>query len=208
MARIGLWGGSFNPPTKAHVAMAQFAINTLSLDELWWIVAPQNPAKDLKTLAPFADRLAMVRLAIQNNPIMKASDLEDRLGSSWTTNTLRHIRQNHPDDHLFFLMGGDNWSTLHTWGDDYADLLTYASLAIFKRPGYDVSDQVMAAQEFKDQQARNPSQLATSGSWCVLENDEIDMAATQVRNTLLQGGIPTQLDRAVLDYILDHNLYR
>jgi nicotinate-nucleotide adenylyltransferase len=187
--------------------MADEAFKALSLDKLWWIVAPHNPLKDLRTLAPFNDRLEMVRRILPAHSKMEASDLEHRLQSSITLNTVRHIRKNHPDDVLFLLMGMDNWETLHLWGNDYAEIFNYVSIAIFNRPGYDGFDTAPATKQFKDKRVESISTMKKSGTWYLLDNTRMNVAATTIRKLLSQGQIPEAVDPAVLDYIRQKSLY-
>lgn len=188
MARIGLWGGSFNPPTIAHKALADFAAATLQLDDLWWVVCPQNVDKDPKTLAPFNHRVAMVEQVLRDRPHMRASRMEEGQKSTETIHTVRAARAMHPDDHLFFLMGTDNWKTFHMWGADYADILKYVSIVVFRRPGYDDGlDHFPASTQFAATRAADPQKLPPHGGWIVLENPQYDMAATMARQALAAG---------------------
>ena len=206
--RIGIWGGSFNPPTLAHKAMADEAFKLLQLDEMWWIVAPHNPLKDIATLAPFENRMEMVKLVLAPGSSMKASDLEQRLKSSITTNTLSHIRADYPEDSIFLLMGMDNWETLHLWGDDHPQLFGYASIAVFKRPGYSGFEKAPATLEFADKRVMSADEIKKSGSWYLMDNVQMDVAATRIRKSLSQGEIPDSIDPVVLDYIRQKGLYK
>ncbi|MDB5478270.1 MAG: nadD [Alphaproteobacteria bacterium] len=205
--RIGLWGGSFNPPTLAHKKLADFAFAALALDEMHWIVTPQNPEKDPATLAPFEHRFQMVSEVIADNPGMKADDVEQKLGSSHTINTVRALRREYPDDHLYFLMGADNWMGFHNWGKDYAEILDYVSIAVMYRPGYKRLEEAQATAIFADIIVRTPQDLQAKKTICFIENPMIDMAATQVRQALARGETPNQISAQTLNYIRYHRLY-
>lgn len=207
MARIGLWGGSFNPPTIAHKALADFAFDALSLDALWWIVSPHNPLKDIKTLAPFQHRLAMVTQFLADRPHMLPNDLESGLGTSFTINTVRHIRQSHSDDTLFWFMGMDNWQNFHLWGDEHAHIFDYVSIVVLQRPGYgDVKDH-LSSEEFKDRFVSDPQSLKPFGTWTVLENPIMDIASTYVRAAIAKGEKHAHITDEIWDYIQQNNLY-
>jgi nicotinate-nucleotide adenylyltransferase len=206
--RIGLWGGSFNPPTLAHKALSDYAFLTLKLDELHWIVTPHNPEKDVLTLAPFEHRFAMVNQLLQDQTERQASDIEHRLRSSWTINTVKALRKEYPDDYLFFLMGTDNWLGFHLWGDDFAEILDYVSMVIFNRPGLDLAETAKATELFAERRATSPDDLKKSGSWFILDNPIFNMSATEARTLLQQGELPTQLAPETLEYIQQNKLYK
>lgn len=206
--RIGLWGGSFNPPTIAHKALADFAFQALSLDRLLWIVSPQNPLKDATTLAPFPDRLAMVGQVLADRPAMTPSDIEQQLGSSYTISTVRHMRKQHPDDFLFTLMGTDNWQKFHLWGDDRAGIFDNVSIVIFKRPGYEGIMDFISSHEFKDRYVSSPDLLKPFGSWTVVENPQMDIAATKVRESMGNGVKHPHIAEETWGYIREKGLYR
>lgn len=206
--RIGLWGGSFNPPTTAHKALADFAFSEIHLDEMHWIVCPHNPEKDPSTLAPFEDRLAMVKQTLSDRDNMYPNDIEHILGSSWTINTVKALRKQWPDDDLFFMMGTDNWLGFHQWGGNFAEILDYVSLVIFNRPGDHDATTAEAGKILASQKADNVTDLKKSGSWYILNNPLFDMSATQARKALADGQVPTQLAPETVNYIEQHQLYK
>jgi nicotinate-nucleotide adenylyltransferase len=206
--RIGLWGGSFNPPTLAHKALANYAFSALKLEELHWIVTPQNPEKDALTLAPFKHRLQMVDRILQDHNGMLANDIEHRQGSSWTVNTVKALRKEMPDDYLFFMMGTDNWLGFHLWGDDFSEIFDYVSIVVFNRPGLTPNEQAEASKIFSERRVTSPDNLQKSGSFYILDNPLYDMSATQVRQALVNGELPEQITADTLQYINDNNLYK
>jgi nicotinate-nucleotide adenylyltransferase len=114
--RIGLLGGSFNPPHRAHVAVSETVIKRLGLDEVWWIVTPGNPLKSHDELAPLADRLEACRVLV-TNPRIKITSLEADLGSTSTVVTLAFLKQRFPRVHFVWVMGGDNLAGFHRWAE-------------------------------------------------------------------------------------------
>jgi len=112
--RIGLLGGSFNPPHRAHVAISEAILKRLDLDEVWWLVSPGNPLKSHSDLAPLAERLeACERIA--THPRIKVTALEADLKSASTVVTLSFLKRRFPDVHFVWIMGGDNLAGFHRW---------------------------------------------------------------------------------------------
>lgn len=207
--RIGIWGGSFNPPTVAHKELADFIVEKLDLAFLHWLVCPQNPLKDKAMLAPFAHRLAMVEQVIATHPRMVADDTEQRLGLSLTVNTLRHLRQTtFINQDLYFIIGADCWQQFHLWGDDRAENFDYASFVVLRRPHYDGLEHFVSTHEFAARRVNNPQELQPSGTWCVVDNPVFDMSATQVRAALYQGNPVPMIADQTLAYINAHGLYK
>lgn len=205
--RIGLWGGSFNPPTLAHRAMADFVFDALTLDKLFWIVSPHNPEKDPATLAPFEHRVRMVEQAVIDHDGMQPHDIEQRNHSSWTIDTVRALRAEYPDASLFFIMGTDNWLNFHNWGRDFEQILDNVSLVVLNRSGYDSNETAESTRLFSEKRVASPDFLAPKGTWCIVENPQIETSATLTRTMLANGAKPTNIETEILDYIKENNLY-
>lgn len=206
--RIGLFGGSFNPPTTAHKALADFVFTELSLDQMFWVIAPHNPDKDPATLADFDHRFQMVDLYLQDREHMQPNDIEQQNQSSWTIDTVRLLRAAYPDDALFFITGADNWLGFHLWGRDFEEILTKnVSIVVLERGGYDHAEQAESSHLFADRRVATPEQLKPFGSWCIVKNPSYHVSATQVRQALQSGKTPSDLDDKVYEYIKNHNLY-
>lgn len=208
IARIGLFGGSFNPPTMAHKALSEFVLDALGLNELIWIISPHNPDKDPATLAPFDHRKNMVDKYLKNNVNMKSTDIEQRNNSSWTIDTVRSLRQLYPHEALFFIIGADNWQNFHLWGRDYEEILDHVSLIILERPGYEKAKNAESSRIFADKHVETADRLEPFGTWYILPHPQIDVAATQIREALQQGKEPPHLHSDIHDYIKEHNLYQ
>ncbi len=133
--RIGLMGGSFNPAHRGHRHVALSAIRALALDELWWIVSPGNPLKPARGMAPFAARLASARAMARRAPI-HATDIEARLGTRYTADTLRAIVRRYPRDRFVWMMGADNLAQFDRWRR-WRDIARTMPIAVVARPGYD-----------------------------------------------------------------------
>ncbi len=131
--RIGVFGGAFDPPHTAHLALARAAVEQLSLDELR--VIPTGDAwHKTRPLSPAAHRLKMCELAFGGLPKVLVDDLElRRSGPSYTIDTLESLRAELPNSELFLLIGGDQWAAFSSW-HRWQDILALASLAVVERP--------------------------------------------------------------------------
>ncbi len=206
--RIGIWGGSFNPPTHAHAALASYVADKAALDQLRWLVCPHNPLKDETTLASFHHRMAMAEQVIADKSEMVADDTEQRLGQSWTATTLRHLRETQfPNDFLLFVIGADNWQQFHLWGDDRATNFDHASFIILHRPGFESPEACKSSQEFAAAQVASISDLKPFGTWCIIDNPIFDMSATEVRDSLQQGKPSPFIASKTFEYIKENGLY-
>jgi nicotinate-nucleotide adenylyltransferase len=114
--RIGLLGGSFNPPHRGHRAMSLLAMKRLGLDRVWWLVSPGNPLKDPHALAPLGERIRTAR-AIANHPRIEVTGVEAAIGTRFTVDTLRWLRRHAGDVRFVWLMGADNLANFHLWRD-------------------------------------------------------------------------------------------
>lgn len=133
--KTGLYFGSFNPVHMGHMAIASYMVEYSEIDELWFVVSPQNPLKEKKSLLEDHHRLEMVRLAIGDDDRFRASDIEFRLPTpSYTIDTLAHLEEKFPGRDFQLVMGADGLRTFHKW--KHADLITrrYHRL-IYPRPG-------------------------------------------------------------------------
>ncbi|MBW4331913.1 nicotinate-nucleotide adenylyltransferase [Stakelama sp. CBK3Z-3] len=134
--RIGLLGGSFNPAHDAHRSISLAAIDSLGLDEVWWLVSPGNPLKDsANDMAPFAARMASARALARRAPI-RASGIERTLGTRYTADTLARLVRRYPRYRFVWLMGGDNLDQFHRWRD-WRKIARTVPIAVIARPGYD-----------------------------------------------------------------------
>lgn len=132
--RIGLLGGSFNPAHDGHRYVSLAALKHLDLDRIWWLVAPQNPLKSSKVTAPLALRLARAR-AVAAHPRVEVSDLEARIGSRYTVDTLAHLGHAFPEHRFVWLMGADNLLGLHRWRR-WTAVVAAVPIAVFDREPY------------------------------------------------------------------------
>nr|WP_314442596.1 nicotinate-nucleotide adenylyltransferase [uncultured Sphingomonas sp.] len=135
--RIGLLGGSFNPAHGAHRAMSLTAARALGLDEVWWLVSPGNPLKPRAEMAPFAARFASAA-DMARRSIIRVSDIERRLGTVYTADTLAALVRRYPRHRFIWLMGEDTVAQFHQW-KDWRRLAATVPIAVLSRPGYKAS---------------------------------------------------------------------
>lgn len=130
---IGLFFGSFNPIHIGHLIIANYIIENSSLDKIWFVISPQNPFKEKKTLLGDHHRLEMVNLAIQKYPKFQASNVEFNLPKpSYTIDTLLVLKEKYPDHNFVLLMGQDNLLSFHKW-KNYEQIIKYYKLLIYPR---------------------------------------------------------------------------
>lgn len=136
--RTGLYGGSFNPIHNGHIAIARQMIEKVGLDEVWFMVSPQNPLKERNTLLDDAKRLEMARRALEGQPRLKACDYEFALPRpSYTWHTLQSLWSNYPDREFVLMIGADNWAHFGRWYHA-DDIMRTCNILIYPRRRYDV----------------------------------------------------------------------
>lgn len=132
--RIGLLGGSFNPAHKGHLHISRGALTLLNLDEVWWVVSPQNPLKDTKEMEDFNVRKISAE-AIVDDPRIVVTDIEVELGTIFTVDTLEAIQKKFPENRFVWLMGADNLRQISKW-KGWRQIFRLVPIAIFPRPSY------------------------------------------------------------------------
>lgn len=133
--KIGIFGGSFNPIHKGHVAIGRTMLRAVGLDEVWYMVSPHNPLKQSADLLDEAVRLRIVSKALEGEHGLRAVDYEFSLPRpSYTWNTLQHLHADYPDDEFVLIIGGDNWEKFSKWAHS-DDILATHNIAVFPREG-------------------------------------------------------------------------
>jgi nicotinate-nucleotide adenylyltransferase len=190
--RLGIFGGTFDPPHNAHVALARAALDEFRLDALHWIPAGQ-PWQKTRTITAAAHREAMVRATIEGEPRFVLDRIElERDGPSYTLDTVHSLREQYPDTQLFLVIGADQYAGLHTWRD-WQELLGLVTLAVANRPG--------------PMPAVNAEVLRTRHR--VVPLPMLDISATGIRVRVARGqSIDSLVPPAVARYIQTHALYR
>jgi nicotinate-nucleotide adenylyltransferase len=131
--RIGLFGGSFNPPHEGHLHVGRMALARLQLDRLWWLVTPGNPLKERHGLASLEGRLAAAR-RLARHPRIAVTDLEAQLGVRYTIDTIRQLRARCPTVRFVWIMGADSLANFHRWGH-WREIAELVPIAVIDRPG-------------------------------------------------------------------------
>lgn len=143
--RIGLLGGSFNPTHDGHLDLSKTALVRLALDEVWWLVSPQNPLKPKAGMAGLDQRVAQARTAA-DHPRIRVTALESELGTRYSVDTIKTLKRQFPKVDFVWLMGADNLIQLPNW-KDWEQLFRQVAIAVFARPGY--SEQALAGEPAK-----------------------------------------------------------
>ena len=143
---VGLLGGSFDPAHAGHVHLTRESLKRLGLDRIWWLVSPGNPLKP-NPPAPLAERLAKAR-SVMKHPRVVISDIEARLGTRYTAQTLRRLMAIYPGVRFVWLMGADNLAQFHHW-QQWEWIISHVPMAILARPGTRLEARgARAAEEF------------------------------------------------------------
>ena len=197
--RIGIYGGTFNPPHLGHFRAAQYARTALALDRVLMIPTNVSPHKQLPEGSPLpGQRLEMVRLGAGEFENLEACDLElRREGASYTWQTVQQLRQSWPDARLYLLMGTDMFLSFHTWREPQR-IMKDAALAVFYRGD---------AGEVEAIEAQKASLEAMGAEVELIENPVTDISSTEVRRMLMLRCASEFLPRAVEDYVYEHGFY-
>lgn len=167
---VGLLGGSFDPAHDGHAHITREALKRFGLDHVWWLVSPGNPLKT-RGPAPLDKRLEKAR-AVMDHPRVQVTDIEARLGTRYTAETLRRLLARYPDVRFVWLMGADNLAQLHHW-QDWRQIMEMVPVGVLARPGDRISARrSVAAQHYDTARLPGPaSQLLatrTAPCWCYI----------------------------------------
>ena len=184
--KIGLVGGSFNPAHAGHMHMSLEAYHKLGLDQIWWLVSPQNPLKPSANMASLPDRLAAARDITAATPFIHVIAPEARLPSNFTYETLKYLNETMPLARLVWIMGADNLVQFRQW-KRYQDIIDLLPIAVIDRPGY--SYQAISAgrhlftRRFTARQLRRRlvnTRIDRPG-WCFIAGQRHHASATDIR---------------------------
>lgn len=196
--RIGIFGGTFDPPHYGHLRLAHAAREQLALDRVLWLPAGDPPHKRQQKLSPVEDRVVLVSAAIAAEPAFALSRVDiDRPGPHFSADTVALLAEQYPTDELFFLMGGDSLRDLPTWGRPEV-ILQNCALGVFRRPGakfdLDELDTILPGLKAKVN---------------FVEAPPLEMASQEIRPRVLNGQPLTGLvPEAVAQQIAERGLYR
>ena len=134
--KVGLYFGSFNPIHNGHLIIANFIVQNTSLEQVWFVISPQNPLKKSSSLLNEYHRLFLVQVSIEDEPSLKASDIEFRLTKpSYTIDTLTYLVEKFPTHQFAVIMGSDSYQNLRAW-KNYQQLLSNYAVYVYERPGF------------------------------------------------------------------------
>ncbi len=181
--KVGLLGGSFDPPHQGHVHVTEWAFRRLGLDQVWWLVAPQNPLKQLRP-APLQERIAAAR-RVQTHPRVMIIDLETHIQSHHTINTLEYLVQRFPAMRFVWLMGADNLQGFTHWSR-WQNITDLVPMAVFLRPGHQGSSvyqpvmRMLKTARLREDEARRLP-VASPPAWCLVTLPLSDVSSTSIR---------------------------
>ena len=182
--KVGLLGGSFNPAHEGHRLISLMAMRQLGLDQVWWLVSPQNPLKPSTGMAPIETRLKLAREATMH-PRIFATDIEVDLETRFTFDTVRALQERFPQTHFVWLMGADNMIELPRW-KNWRALMETIPIAVYPRPGFTLKARLSpAAKTFPNTllDHSDAKALATRSApaLCFLEGPQSSQSATAIR---------------------------
>jgi len=188
---IGLLGGSFDPPHKGHLYISLEAKKILKLDEIWWLVTPQNPLKISKP-ATYKERIKNCNSITKGYPI-KVTEIEKKINSKYSYESINFIRNHYKNIKFFWLMGADNLINFHKW-EKWNGIFKDISIVVFKRYGYsNKALNSLALKKFFQYQINVNStdkiNFKKLPSWTWVNSIEIKISSTEIRNqrNLLRG---------------------
>ena len=198
--RIGILGGTFDPPQMGHLILAEYSRETLQMDHILFVPVADHPVKQGETRLSLAHRLAMLELAICDNPCFSISHVDiDRGGPHFSADTVRFLRTQYPEAELYFVMGGDNLQSLPSW-ERASELYRCCRLAVMKRADEDIApdmhDDVLPGLSKQVDIVDVPMLSVWLSSTYVV---------TRLRNNR---SVRYLVPDKVLDYIATNNLYR
>jgi nicotinate-nucleotide adenylyltransferase len=183
--RIGLLGGSFNPPHAAHRAISLFALKRLKLDRVWWLLTPGNPLKDTGALHDLGERAEAAR-KIADDPRIDISCLEAVIGVRYTVDTIIHLRRRVSGVHFVWIMGADNLAQFHRW-KDWRRIASEVPIAVIDRPPQSFralaapAAQALARYRLPENQAARLAEQPAP-AWVFLSGMKLTLSSTRLRN--------------------------
>lgn len=194
MKKIGLFFGSFNPIHIGHLILANYILENSDMDELWFVVSPQNPFKDKKSLLTDHNRLDMVQLAVKNYPKMRASNVEFSLPKpSYTIDTLTYLKEKYPNYSFALIMGEDNLDSLSKW-KNAEKLMSDYQIIVYPR-------------NFEGE--KKDSEYLQHENISMVNAPIIELSATEIRNMIKEGkNVRPMLPPEVFEYLDGSSFYK
>lgn len=195
MTKIGLFFGSFNPIHIGHLILANYILEKSDMEQLWFVVSPQNPFKEKKSLLKDYHRLDMVNLALKNYPKMRASNIEFSLPKpSYTTDTLAYLKEKYPENSFALIMGEDNLKNLHKWKNS-ENLVENNQIIVYPRK--------LEAENLEENLLLNHPNIS------LIEAPIIEISATQIRDMIkLNQNVRPMLPPEVFEFLDGSSFYK
>ena len=182
--RIGVMGGTFNPPHDGHALISRSALRRLGLDQLWWVVTPGNPLKINNGLPPAAERMDMCR-KLADDKRMRITAFEEDLKTPYTAATLAFLTRRFPGVQFFWIMGADNLASFHRW-QHWRDIARRVPIAVVDRPGWHLRAIASPAAQWMRRSFVPESRAGTLGrdgkiGWTFLTGPLSPSSSTEIR---------------------------
>lgn len=191
--RVGLLGGSFNPPHQGHVHISRIALDCLNLDAVWWLVTPQNPLKDTKDTLPLDKRVALCR-EIMQHPKILVTDIEKDLNSRYTYETVLRLNRHFPDTQFAWITGIDNALTLHQWNEWHRLLREVCMVHITRSPAVSLIRncplRMLGTQKHVILKRGGAIPLDSGTTYWLLQKRMVDISSTEIRKHMDEKSIP------------------
>jgi len=183
--KVGLLGGSFNPPHKGHIHVSNQAIKLLGLDETWWLVSPQNPLKNTQMADNYEERFKLCQEIAKNHPHINISGIEDELQTKYSIETIEKLTAIYPNINFIWIIGSDNLLQMPKW-QKWKDIFNIIPIAIFNREPYS-KDALngQAAKFFNKNRVAEKNAKSLVGkkvpAWCFLDIEPMNISSTKIR---------------------------
>lgn len=196
MSKIGLFFGSFNPIHIGHLILANYILEKSDMDQVWFVVSPQNPFKEKKSLLKDYHRLDMVNLALKNYPKMRASNVEFSMPKpSYTTDTLAYLKEKYPENSFALIMGEDNLKSLHKWKNS-ENLIENNQIIVYPRK-----------LEAENSEEKNP--FLDHKNISLIDAPIIELSATEIRNMIkAKQNVRPMLPPEVFEFLDGSSFYK
>ena len=183
MKHIGLLGGSFDPPHRGHIYISLEAKKILSLDQVWWLVTPQNPLKITRP-ASYDERVRNCHNIIKTHSIL-LKEIEKKINSQYSYYTIKYLRNYYSNIKFYWLIGSDNLINFHKW-EKWRNIFNEISIVIFKRHGYNkmalksIASKTFLHSQIKSLQLKH-AYFKNLPSWAWANNREIKISSTEIK---------------------------
>ena len=183
MKNVGILGGSFDPPHKGHLYISLEAKKILKLEEVWWLVTPQNPLKIIRP-ANYKERVKNCKLISKNQPI-KIKEIEKKINSKYSYQTIKYLNNHYKNINFIWLMGADNLINFHKW-QNANKIFNEIPIVVFRRYGYNEKALKSYTSNFYKNFKINEKNIRIESfyklpAWTIIQNKEIKISSTEIR---------------------------